>query len=315
MVADVRSRHDGAVRSSGTFLCVASGAAFGAMAVFGKLSYDEGTNVATLLVVRFVLAAALFWLLVLATGALGELRALRGRDARIGLGMGALGYAAQAGCYFAALERIDASLLALVLYTFPAIVAVAAVALGRERMSGRRLTALALALGGLVLVVAGAGTGALDPLGVALALGAALVYSAYILVGDGISGRVRPLLLSAVVCTGAAVSLTVGTTLLGQLRPGDVALAGWGWLACLALVSTVGAIALFFAGLRRVGPTNAAILATVEPLVTVVLAALVFGESLGPVQLAGGALVVSAVFALHARRPGGRRVLLGRAPA
>jgi drug/metabolite transporter (DMT)-like permease len=57
----------------------------------------------------------------------------------------------------------------------------------------------------------------------------------------------------------------------------------------------VGAIGLFFAGLRRVGPSTASILATGEPLVTVVLAFAVFGESLGPLQLAGGALVLGAV--------------------
>src|SRR5687768_16517237 len=192
-----------AMRCSGTLLCLASGAAFGAMAVFGKLAYGEGATVGTLLAVRFALAAALLWALVPAH-AVG---ALRGRDARAGLALGAGGYALQAGCYFAALERIDAALLSLLLYTFPAIVAAAAVALGRERLDGRRLTALALSSGGLVLVVAGAGAGALDPLGGALGLAAAVVYSAYILVGEGIAGRVAPHVLAALVCTGAALTL------------------------------------------------------------------------------------------------------------
>ena len=107
-------------------------------------------------------------------------------------------------------------------------------------------------------------------------------------------------MLSALVCTGAAVSLTAGTALLGELHPGELTAAGWGWLASLAAVSTVGAIALFFGGLRRAGPTTASILATVEPLVTVLLAFLVFGETLGPVQLAGGALVLTAVLVLSA---------------
>ena len=78
--------------------------------------------------------------------------------------------------------------------------------------------------------------------------------------------------------------------------------AGWGWLACLAAVSTVGAISLFFAGLRRVGPAAASILATVEPLVTVVLAFLVFGEALGGVQVLGGVLLLAAVPVLQAPR-------------
>src|ERR687896_2435017 len=248
------------LRSSGTILCVGSAAAFGSMAVFGKLAYDEGATVGTLLAVRFGLAAVMFWGLVLAGGAVRELRALAGRDVSLGLALGGCGYAIQAGCYFAALQRIDASLLSLLLYTFPAIVAVAAVVLGRERLESRRLIALGLASGGLALVVAGAGAGALDPLGASLGLGAALVYSTYILVSDGIVGRMRPQVLSALVCTGAAVSLTVGSTLLGQLRPGDLTIAGWGWLAGIAVVSTVAAVGLFVAGLSRVGPTTASIL-------------------------------------------------------
>src|SRR3954451_23802743 len=107
------------VRSSGTLLCLGSGAAFGAMAVFGKLAYDEGATVGTLLAARFVLAAVLFWALVLPGGAVREIRALPGRDVAIALALGAAGYALQAGGYFAALERIDASLLALLLYTYP----------------------------------------------------------------------------------------------------------------------------------------------------------------------------------------------------
>jgi len=293
------------VRSSGTLLCLGSGAAFGAMAVFGKLAYDGGATVGTLLAVRFVIAAALFWVLVLAAGIADEIRALDRRDVGVGLALGACGYSLQAGCYFAALERIDASLLSLLLYTFPAIVAGAAVALGRERIDRRLLVALALSLGGLVLVVAGAGAGAIDPLGAALGLGAAVVYSTYILVSEGIAGRLRPRLLSALVCTGAAISLTAGSSLLGEFRPGELTAAGWGWLACLAVVSTVVAVSLFFAGLRRAGPTTASVLATVEPLVTVVLAFLVFGEALGTVQLAGGALVLAAVIGLQLK--GGTR--------
>jgi drug/metabolite transporter (DMT)-like permease len=291
------------MNSPGTLLCLGSAAAFGAMAVLGKLAYDGGATVGTLLAVRFLLAAVLFWALVLAGGAAAELRALGGRDLGIALALGACGYAIQAGCYFAALERIDASLLSLLLYTFPAMVAAAAVALGRERIDARRVGALVLASGGLALVMAGAGAGALDPLGAALGLGAAVVYSTYILVSEGIVARVGPRLLSALVCTGAAVTLTLGSALLGEFRPGELTAAGWGWLACLAVVSTVAAVSLFFAGLKRVGPTTASILSTAEPVVTVLLAFLVFGELLGAVQLLGGALVLGAVLVLASYRP------------
>ena len=130
---------------AGALLCLASAAAFGAMGIFGKLAYDEGATVGTLLAARFVLAAALFWVLSAATGGGRQLRALLRRDAGIALALGAIGYGAQAGGYFAALERLDASLLSLLVYTYPVIVTVAAVALGRERASRRTTAALALA--------------------------------------------------------------------------------------------------------------------------------------------------------------------------
>ena len=143
----------------GALLCLASATAFGAMGIFGTLAYDEGATLGTLLAVRFSLAAALFWVVAACTGATRGLRTLTRRDLAIAVALGAVIYSAQAGAYFAGLQRIDVSLLSLLLYTFPAIVTVAAIVLGRERPSARRFAALGLASAGLVLVVAGAGTG------------------------------------------------------------------------------------------------------------------------------------------------------------
>ncbi len=153
---------------AGARCCLASAAAFGAMGIFGKLAYDEGATVGTLLATRFALAAALLWLLVLRAGRARDLRALSRRDVGVAVALGAIGYGAQAGGYFAALERLDASLLSLLVYTFPMMVTVTAVALGREPASRRSALALALASTGLVLVLAGAAAGALDPLGTVL---------------------------------------------------------------------------------------------------------------------------------------------------
>jgi drug/metabolite transporter (DMT)-like permease len=285
--------------SVGTLLCLASAAAFGAMGIFGKLAYEEGATVGTLLAVRFVLAAALFWLFVTSSGGVRRVRALPRRDVAIALALGAVAYSAQAGGYFAALQRLNVSLLSLLIYTFPTIVTVTAIALGRERANRRTAVALVLASTGLVLVLAGAGGGALDPIGTGLGLAAAVVYSAYILASEDVVARIGPLALSTLVCTGAATTLTLAGVARGDLDPGDVSAAGFGWLAGIAVFSTVGAVGLFFAGLRRVGPTAASILSTLEPVVTVVLAFLVFGDSLGPVPLAGGALVLAAVLAVR----------------
>ncbi len=288
-------------RVMGHLLCLLSAAAFGAMAIFGKLAYDAGVGPWDLLLARFVLASAV---LAAAAAATGVLRGLPRRAVLAGLAMGAIGYAAQAGLFFAALERMDASLLSLLLYTYPALVTVAAIAIGREAPTARRLVAVAVASLGTVLVLAGAATGALDPLGTVLAVAAACTYTAYILVGDRVTGEVPALAMAVLVAAGATATFTVAAALRGGP---DLAMSAGGWaaIAAIAVVSTAVAIIAFFAGLSRVGPTTASILSTFEPVVTIALAALVFGEALTPVQGLGAALVLGAVVLLAA--PGRRR--------
>lgn len=289
----------------GVLACLLSAAAFGSLGIFGKLAYDEGAGAMTLLAVRFALGAVAFWALAAALPA--SRRALRSRPSRdvilTALGLGAIGYATQAGFFFAALGRMDASLLSLVLYTYPAWVAIGSAVLGRERLTARRVGVLLVASAGLALVLAGAGGGELDALGAGLGLAAALTYTGYILVADGVVDRLPPVLLSAVVCTGAAASLIAVGAGAGALDL-SLSLAAWRWLAAIALVATVLAMALFFVGLQRVGPGVAAILSCAEPPVTVLLALVVFGEQLGALQWLGGLLVVGAVAGLQVRRVG-----------
>jgi drug/metabolite transporter (DMT)-like permease len=280
----------GVSQRTGAALVLASAAAFGVMPVFGKLAFGAGVSVATLLAVRFALAAPVLWGLAAARGALPRVR--RGVLARA-LALGAVGYAMQAGLYFLALERMDAGVLSLILYTYPALVTGAAILLGREPANRRRLAALVIASAGLVLVLAGTGAGGFDALGAALAAGAALTYTAYILVSHGVTAELEPLPLAALVTTGAAATLTATALLTGTLSAGFEP-AGWLWLGLASLVSTVLAVALFFSGMSRVGPSTAAILSTLEPPVTVSLAFLTFGEALGALQLAGAAAVLAA---------------------
>jgi drug/metabolite transporter (DMT)-like permease len=137
--------------------------------------------------------------------------------------------------------------------------------------------------------------------GVALALGAALVYTVYILSSEPVLSDVDPRGLAGLVCAGGAATYLVASVASGRL---DLSFdpVGWLWLGGIVAISTVAAIVLFFAGLERVGPSRASIVSTVEPLVTVGLAFLVFGESLQAMQLLGGALVLASVVVLQERR-------------
>ncbi|MDO3701873.1 DMT family transporter [Micromonospora sp. C28SCA-DRY-2] len=312
----------------GAALCLLSAACFGAMAIFGKLAYQAGVSPGTLLLVRFSLAAALLGMVLLARqdlrreapGPPGEPAdrpaAARRRLLATAVGLGAVGYATQASLFFSALQLMDASLLSLILYTYPVLVTVAAVLLGRDRLTPGRggpaavrrrgrtprvpRAALVAASCGTLLVLLGAGGVSFHPRGALLAFGAAITYTGYILVADTVVHRLPPVVLSALVMAGAAGTLGARALLTGGVDL-DFRMPGWFWLACIAVVSTVLAMLTFFAGLKRTGPSTAAILSTFEPVVTTGLAALTLGESLSAVQLVGGVLVLSSVAVLQVR--------------
>jgi drug/metabolite transporter (DMT)-like permease len=274
----------------GPLACLLSAVAFGVMAVFAKLAYDEGVTLQALLLVRFGVAGAL---LLVVSQFRGRFRGMGWPAIVTGLLMGAAGYAAQAGLYFGALTRVDASQVALVFCVYPLLVMVGAVLTRRDRPSAKRGVALVVALVGVMLVLGGVSGASFDGPGAVLALGSAVVYSVYILVGDRVAAS-DPLAFAALVCCGAFATFAVWSSVRGvpDLEFGS---GGWLWLFMIALVSTVGAIQLFFFGLAQVGPTVASLLSIIEPVVTVVGAALVFGESLSVQQALGGILVLGAV--------------------
>jgi drug/metabolite transporter (DMT)-like permease len=304
-----------AERRRGIALCLVSAVGFGLMAIFAKEAYRAGLGVTSLLAARFVVAALVFWAIVALRPASRPPRRL----VVACLALGAVGYAAQAGLFFTALQHIDASLTSLLLYTYPALVFCAAVALRREHFTPWKAGALMLASGGAALVLLGGGTGGLEATGVLLALAAALTYATYILVADGIVARLDPFVMGALITTGAAATFVLAGAAGGTLSMGGD--DGWIWIVSIALASTVLPIVTFMLGMRSVGAATASIVSTVEPVVTVALAVALFGEGLGPLQMLGGGLVLAAVIALQSRGVSSvrRRVApahpAGRAPA
>jgi drug/metabolite transporter (DMT)-like permease len=288
------------LRRAGLLLCLISGASFGAMAIFAKLAYDDGASVIATLSARFLLAASVFWVIVAVRGTLRG-KGIPRASLLAALALGGIGYSTQAGLFFGALERIDASLASLLLYAYPAFVTVGAILIGRERPDARKVCALVAASGGVMLVLLGAGGADLDALGAAMALGSGIAYAGFLLCSDRLLGRLDPLVLSALVTTGAGVVTTIGAVATDR-SPTALSLPAFGWIVCIALISTVVAVGTAYAGMQRVGPSTASILFTTEPVVTVALAALAFGESLAAVQLLGGAFVLSAVLLLATQR-------------
>jgi len=294
-------------RHEGLFLCLVAAAGFSTTGIFAKLAYASHVSVTTLLSVRFLLAAVILGLVVVGTRQSLPSR----RPAVAGFVLGLVGYGLQVTLLFLSLERIDASLSSLLFYSYPALVTVGAVLIRRERLTRRRGGALAVALAGVVLVFSGAVVAHVDGVGVLLSVAAATVYAVLILIVDTVGRDVQPLVLSTWVSLGAAVAFTLAGLLLGDLRL-PLALSGWGVIIGLAVVATVVPLAAFYAGIARVGPSTASIILTVEPALTVILAAALLRETLGVRQFLGGALILTAVLLLQVRW--GEKMLLMRSP-
>jgi len=291
------ARRSSSVAAPGITLCLVSAACFGALPVLGKKAFEAGASPLGLLWGRFTLAALVFWALVVFV-----VRPPRPTPRLIlaGLAMGFCGYAVEAALFFSALHRIDASLTELLLYAYPALVTAVAVVLGREAASRRLAAALALASAGLVLVYAGSLATGVDPAGLALGLGSAIVYAGYVLAGERVVAAVHPILLAALVSTGAAAAFTVAGLAGGGLPLPPTGVA-WGVVGFIAVAATVAPMIAFFAGMERAGAATASIVSTLEPVVTVALAAVLLGEQLSAVEALGAASVLVAVRLLQGR--------------
>ena len=286
----------------GVAYVVLSAVAFGAMAILARFAFASGIDTPTLLALRFAIAAVVMAALLRARG----LPVPRGSTLGVLVALGAVGYGGQAICYFTALRLAPAGLAALLLYLHPALVAMLAAVFLHERLTTAKLVALAIALAGTALTVlpaigGGEFAGASQVLtGLAFAVASAAFYAVYIVVAAAIGRRAAALPMSTIVITSAAVVFVIAASIRGPQWPQT----GTGWLsvAGIALLSTVIAITLYFAGLERIGPVRASTLSTIEPLCTVVLAALLLDESIAPVQLAGGALILAAAVVIARAR-------------
>jgi DME family drug/metabolite transporter len=208
---------------------------------------------------------------------------------------------------FIAFERVSIALTLLVFYLYPALVAIASVVWFGDRLDGIRWGALATSLIGSVLVVAGAGSlGRLDPLGIGLAFAGALAQAFYVLAARHGFARVPGPQAAATTMLLAAAIYVVVSLVVGQanvlLEPFSGAAAAWPVL--LAGVIGAGVPTLcFITGIRLLGAPRAAILATLEPVVGVGLAALLLGEQPALLQLVGGLLIIGAGILLQVRAP------------
>jgi drug/metabolite transporter (DMT)-like permease len=288
-------------RLVGLVLIVVSAAGFGSGTVLSKPIYATGLDWLQLLAWRFTIGAALAWLWILISPTRrASIRRIGRRQAIAGALLG-VWYTGNAGTYYAGLETVPASLAGVLVYLYPAIVAVLSIRYA-TRLSGRRpWIALAIALAGVVLALGGIDLTTPPPVGgIALILASPLIYAGWIILSD--AAAATALMISA---TGA-VFLVAAVATGRPLAPSAIPPAAWPYLLAIGFASTFLAIQTFYAGSRRLGAAQAALVSTVEPLIIVALAWLALHEVLRPVQLVGAGLVIVGVLvAQTADRPGG----------
>ncbi|MBN1836786.1 MAG: DMT family transporter [Spirochaetales bacterium] len=285
---------------AGAALIVYSAFGFGLIPIFALYTYAGGINVPTLLLIRFALAAPLLF----AAAALRRRSLAAPPASRPWLLLVGLCYTLQSGTYFAAVRYIPVAMATLILYSYPALVCLLSVIVERARISGVTFAALALSLAGVVLVL-GASFRGFNLIGALLALAAALVYSVYITLSNRLLRTLDPLPMTAYVCLFSAGAYALFGAAAGVLDFGFAA-STWLPIAALILVSTVGGIVAFFAGLRRLGSTRAALLSMIEPPITIGFSVLLFGERLSPWQVVGAVLVLAGAVWVTLSRAGRR---------
>ena len=307
----------------GLALIVISAAGFGSGTVLSKPIYATGLDWLQLLAWRFTIGAVLAWAWLLASPRrrAGD-RRLGRRPALIAIGLG-VWYTGNAGTYYAGLETVPASLAGVLVYLYPAMVAVLSVRYA-TRLSGRRpWFALGIALVGVVLALGGIDLATPPPIGgIALILASPLIYAGWIILSARLAGErsehlapegagagrlddaaaASALMISATAVVFVGAALATGRPYL----PSEIPPGAWPYLGAIGFAGTFLAIQTFYAGSRRIGAAQAALVSTVEPLIIVTLAWIALHETLAPIQLVGaGLIIVGVLVAQTAERPVG----------
>ena len=205
---------------------------------------------------------------------------------------------------FSAFERLSIALALFAFYTYPALVAIGSVAIGEEGLDAGRLLALLLALVGMTVVVLGGSGGGpgFELVGFGLALLGSAMQAVYVILGRRGFPAVPTEQAIVLILGGTAVGYFALTLATGSL---DVALLPFrspGALPVLLWSGVAGASIptfLFLHGIRVIGPTRAAIISLIEPVAGATLAGILLAELLGPLQVAGGALVLAGAALLQ----------------
>ena len=210
--------------------------------------------------------------------------------------LGILGVAASNYLYYLAIQRTNVATAIILQYTAPILVLLYTVARGLQKPTMRRVGAVALAVTGIALVIGIFGSGGfrLDAIGVFAALGAAFSFAFYNVGGHSILARYdRWTVLLYVILSASLFWMVVNPP--WKIAAAHYSAGQWLFLLVFSLISVLAPFALYFAGLQHLEPTRAIVVSCLEPVFSIVIAALTLGEVMKPLQAVGIALVLVAI--------------------
>jgi DME family drug/metabolite transporter len=276
------------------FLAVGAAASiWGTLGFFAKILYAEGVSFEALVAVRASVGWAAMLLFVLLTWGVRS-RRVTGRDFLFLVPLGLVGIGAFYLLYFFTVRESTVGTAAILLYSSPAFVALLAWIFLKETLGPLRLLALALTFGGIFLVVGGYEPGALEVSLPVLATGllSGLTYSLYSIFGKPLAGHLEPVIILSYALGFGSVLLVLASlptfhTLVG------LSSSSYALLVMLAVVHTALAFGLYTVGLKRLDAGQAAIVATVEPVVAGAIGVVLLGEELTALKVIGALLVLA----------------------
>jgi DME family drug/metabolite transporter len=196
--------------------------------------------------------------------------------------------------YFYTVRESTVGTAAILLYSSPAFVTLLAWIFLKESLGVPRVVALALTFGGIFLVVGAYDLGSLEvsPLVLATGLLSGLTYGLYSIFGKPLTGRLGPAtILSYALGFGTVLLVLAALPTLHTLI--GLSLGSYALLFMLAVVHTSLAFGLYTVGLKRLDAGQAAIVATVEPVVAGAIGVVLLGEPLTAPKLLGALLVLA----------------------
>ena len=210
--------------------------------------------------------------------------------------LGILGVAASNYLYYLAIQRTNVATAIILQYTAPILVLLYTVARGLQKPTIQRVAAVALAVTGIALVIGIFGSGGfrLDAIGVLAALGAAFSFAFYNIGGHSILARYdRWTVLLYVILSASLFWIVVNPP--WKIVAAHYSGNQWLFLLVFSLISVLAPFSLYFAGLQHLEPTRAIVVSCLEPVFSIVIAAVTLGEVMKPLQTVGILLVLIAI--------------------